>query len=74
MIHNPDTLEVQDLLQIISKYNIPPTAKIILATGWECGATKADGLYYNFSDNILAISYDCNEWFDSAEWVLIGKV
>lgn len=74
MTHHPDTLEVRDLLQAISKYNIPPTAKINLATGWECGPTGADALYYNVSENTLVISDQCDHWFESADWILIGKL
>ena len=74
MIHHPDTLEVQDLLQAISKYNIPPTAKINLATGWECGPTGADTLYYNIAENTLAIVDGCEDWYKSADWILIGKL
>lgn len=72
--HHPDTLEWGDLVYAASKYNIPPTAKINLATGWECGPTGADTLYYNISENILAISDGCDEWFESADWILIGKL
>lgn len=72
--HNPDTLEWGDIVYAASKYNIPPTAKIILATGWECSPTDADELYYNVQTNTFAISYGCGHWFDSANWVLVGKL
>ena len=72
--HNPDTLEWGDLVYAASKYNIPPTAKIQLATGWECSTTEADKIYYNIQENIFAISHSCDHWFDSADWILIGKL
>lgn len=71
--HNPDTLEWGDLVYAASKYNIPPTAKIKLATGWECSDTGADELYYNAQTNTLVISFGCGHWYQSADWILIGK-
>ena len=72
--HNPYTLEWGDLVYAASKYNIPPTAKINLATAWECGPTDANTLYYNIRENILAISEGCEDWYQSADWILIGKL
>lgn len=69
-----DTLILEELLQAVSKYNIPPTAKIKLATGWECSDTGADELYYNAQTNTLAISFGCEHWYQSADWILIGKL
>lgn len=72
--HNLETFEWGDLVYAASKYNIPPTAKIRLATGWECSDTCADELYYNFQTNTLVVSYGCGDWYDSPDWILIGKL
>ena len=56
------------VLAACQQYNIPPTAKIELATGWECSTVEAEKLYYNISDNILYIAVDgCEDWFSKAD-------
>lgn len=62
------TLNWNDVLNTCQLYNIPSTAEIQLATGWECSEVDANELYYNISDNILYIvSEGCEYWFDKAD-------
>lgn len=62
------TLNWNDVLNTCQLYNIPPTAKIQLATGWECSVVGANELYYNIGDNILYIvSEGCEHWFNKAD-------
>ena len=72
--HNPETFEWGDLAYAAAKYNIPTTARIQLATGWECSDTCADELFYNPQENILVISYGCGDWYDTPDWVLVGSL
>ena len=72
--HNPETLEWGDLVLAASKYNIPITAKIQLATGWECSDTCADELYYNCQTNTLVISYGCGDWYETPDWIRIAEL
>lgn len=60
-----NALKWNDILNTCQLYNIPLTAEIQLATGWECSEVDANELYYNISDNILYIvSEGCEHWFD----------
>ena len=61
-------LSWNDIINTCQLYNIPSTAEIQLATGWECSEVDANELYYNISDNILYIvSEGCECWFDKAD-------
>ena len=61
-------LSWNDILNTCQLYNIPTTAEIQLATGWECSEVDANELYYNISDNILYIASEGREyWFDKAD-------
>ena len=61
-------LSWNDIINTCQLYNIPSTAEIQLATGWECSEVDANELYYNISNNILYIvSEGCEYWFDEAD-------
>ena len=65
-----DTLTVQNLFETCSKYNIPFTAKVELATGWECSEVPANEMYYSIADNTLYfVSEGCEYWFEKPDIV-----
>lgn len=39
------------LKELVKKYNIPEDAILFSNSGWECGATEIDALYYSPSKN-----------------------
>lgn len=55
------------LKEIIEKNNIPEDVKFESDSGWECGPTDMDGIYYNKSENTIVFTqgywhdpYYCN--------------
>ena len=63
-----ETLNWNNILNTCRLYNIPPTAKIELATGWECGKVPANEIYYSIADNTLYfVSEGCEYWFEKPD-------
>lgn len=63
-------LTIKKLQKLIKKYNIPDNANIELATGWECSPVDCHRVFYNISNNILAIISDGTEdWYNSADCI-----
>lgn len=69
-----ENLTWADVLAACQQYNIPPTAKIELATGWECSPTGSTHLFYSISKNTLAIVDDIEYWYEKGDWILIKKI
>ena len=62
------------LKQIMNLYDIPEDVELISDSGWECGATDMDGVYYNEEENTIvftqyATSYD--HYFQDEHWKLV---
>lgn len=65
------------LRELIIKYNIPYSVKLLSDSGWECGATDMDAVYYNKTDNILVFTQSGNightKYDDDPNWTLLHK-
>jgi hypothetical protein len=48
-------MEVRDFLNVLKKYNIPEDVKILSNSGWECGATDIEAIYYNKEKNSITL-------------------
>jgi hypothetical protein len=49
----------RELKEIIEKNDIPENVRIMSNSGWECGATPIEGIYYSKSKNeIHLVSID----------------
>lgn len=46
-------MEVRDFLEVLKKHNIPEDVKILSDSGWECGATDIEAIYYNKKRTLL---------------------
>lgn len=46
------------LKELISKHNIPEDAALRSDSGWECGATEMDGVYYNQERNEIIFTQE----------------
>lgn len=46
----------EKLKQIIEKNNIPEDVTLMSDSGWECCATKMDGVYYNECENVMVFT------------------
>lgn len=62
------------LSKIMEENNIPKNVHLLSDSGWECGVTEMDGIFYNRNDNKLVITqsgdyYDA--WFRKDGWELI---
>ena len=61
------------LLDLIQKNNIPMYARLESNSGWECGPTEMDGVYYNKSENIIVFDQGIEANYCEPEWSLIWK-
>ena len=66
-------MTISDILTIIGRNNIPYNAKIESDSGWECGATAVDGVYYNKCTNTIVLVRRCTErsYHEDPDWVSI---
>lgn len=75
------------LSEIFKKYNIPEDAVIQSDSGWECGETDCDGVFYNERENIVMLTqrytkpyvYYCSDYYDSDKgkskgWINISEM
>lgn len=56
-----------ELNKIIEENNIPHDVKLMSDSGWECGASDMDGVYYNREKNEIMFTQKTqkvDEWFD----------
>jgi hypothetical protein len=48
-------MKVKDFLEVLKKHNIPEDVRIISDSGWECGATDIEAIYYNKEKNSITL-------------------
>ena len=46
------------LKKIIEKHSIPEDVELLSDSGWECGATEMDGVWYNAKLNVIEFTQD----------------
>lgn len=64
-------MTVGALNEILKKNNIPEDAELMSDSGWECFATKMNGIYYNEDTNTIVFTQEGNEYddyYDRKEW------
>lgn len=67
-------MTVEKLLNIFQINNIPGDANLESDSGWECGPTDMDGIYYNKSENRVVFTQGYGEDnYCEPEWSLIYK-
>jgi len=54
-------MKLNTLLKLINKHNIPDDVLLESDSGWECGATDMDGVYYNRKLNVIIFTQDVSE-------------
>lgn len=54
------------LKKIIEKHNIPEDVELLSDSGWECGATVMDGVWYNAKRNEIQFTQNGKHEFDDA--------
>ena len=64
------------LKQVIEENNIPEDVQLMSDSGWECCATRMDGVYYNESANLIVFTqcpskYDDEYYAHPDLWKLI---
>ena len=66
------------LTKIIEENNIPQDFKLMSDSGWECGETEMDGIFYNKEKNVLIFTQEGNKydgWHLKDGWVCVyGKL
>ena len=71
-------MTVKELNRILTANNIPEDATLMSDSGWECGATEMNGVYYNSKENVVVFTQYFSE-FDtymkkSSEWIKLEEV
>ena len=67
-------MKLNKLLNLINKYNIPNDVLLQSDSGWECGATDMDGLYYNRNENVVVFTQDidaCDQYYKDRNWEIL---
>lgn len=67
-------MTLNKLLKLIKEYDIPNDVKLLSDSGWECGSTEMDGLYYNRIENVLVFTQDinvCDKYYKDRDWEII---
>lgn len=62
------------LNKIIEENNIPKDVHLMSDSGWECGETEMNGIYYNRKENVLIFTQHgdrCDSWFEEDDWDLL---
>lgn len=49
-------MTLQKLNELCSKHNIPKDVKLLSDSGWECGDTEMDGVYYCKQSNVIVFT------------------
>ncbi len=60
-----------ELMKLLSENNIPVDVRFMSDSGWECGPTEMDGVYYNKVENLIVFTqgqgkYD--EYWNAEGW------
>lgn len=55
-------MTVEKLQKIIEDNNIPKDAVLESDSGWECGPTDMNGIYYSESKNTLVFTQRCSKY------------
>lgn len=69
-------MTVENLFNIIKKYDIPNNAILVSNSGWECSETDMDGVYYNRIGNTVVFTQEFSKYdkyYNSPEWVACRK-
>ena len=68
-------MKLNNLLKLINKHNISDDVLLQSDSGWECGATDMDGVYYNRKLNIIVFTQyvDTSDYyFSELDWETLG--
>lgn len=67
-------MTISNLIQIIEEYKIPKDTKLLSDSGWECGATNMDGIYYNKNRKEIVFTQTGSKhdrYYKNDEWQLL---
>lgn len=66
-------MTVEKLLNIFQINNIPGDTNLESDSGWECGPTEMNGIYYNKAENLIIFTQGYEENYCEPEWSLLWK-
>lgn len=61
----------EKLQKIMTENNIPSDVRLTSDSGWECGPSEMDGIYYNESENKIVITQagdEFDEYYHAKNW------
>ena len=65
-----------ELKSLIKKYKIHEDVVLESDSGWECGATDMNGVYYHKRYNVIVFTQNFNEYdnyYNNAEWIKLTQ-
>ena len=70
-------MTIGEFSKLIKDNNIPEDAIMLSDSGWECGPSDMDGIYYSEGKNEIMITQEGNKYdryYDNEEWHLIHSI
>lgn len=67
-------MKLNTLLKLINKHNIPDDVLLQSDSGWECGATDMDCVYYNRKLNVIVFTQYISgndSYFNELDWEIL---
>ena len=67
-------MKLNKLLELIDKHNIPDDVLLGSDSGWECGVTNMDGVYYNRKLNVIVFTQHVDTsdyYFNELDWEML---
>ena len=67
-------MKLNTLLKLINKHNIHDNVLLRSDSGWECGATDMNVVYYNRKLNVIAFTQYISEndsYFNESDWEIL---
>lgn len=69
-------MKFYELVELFDKFGVSEDVKLKSDSGWECGATEMNGVFYNKKENIIVFTQsDCasGDEYSSEDWVCLTE-
>ena len=58
-------MTLSELNKICKENNIPEDVRLVSDSGWECGPTEMDAVFYSEQENIIVFCQDTEEVYEA---------
>lgn len=69
-------MKFYNLVDLIDKFGIPDDVKLKSDSGWECGATEMNGVFYNKKENVIVFTQSngaSSDEYYGKDWVCLTE-